>query len=203
LLSVFAAEILPKLEARVLSEVKNCLLAYSTHISNTTNRFPWARPDGGDPLDLSANYTEVPSTEIGRIPDTLVDDSATAGVDDSTFWSAHPHCPLPRCAVTGACTANKNWLKDWRDLLYYVVSLDAGVTAGVTVNTPSATTVRAAVLLAGPIVGLQSRADAAEGNTPGNYLEGSNLTTYADPTKVWETTSTTTPFNDQVLVVAP
>ncbi len=200
--AVTSQQFFTRVEKRVLQDVKSCLLEYADHAGNTKHIFPWAHRANAsepDPADKSEDYDDRSGTNIGRIADTF---------DDSPYsWGAD--CPLSHCTTPGACTSNKNWLKDWREVVFYVVSEDfnpdgPGTSGGdgeITVGTN--TNVRAAILIAGKPVTGQTRADEDDRMSRANYLEDNNLATYSSPPQTWELKPATSTFNDRVVVVAP
>ena len=186
----------------MLQQVRACLLRYAKTSSNKT--FPWAHKLDStstvDPGIKSLPYPDDSNFRIGRVLDSFVNPGFSWGGAD---------CPLSSlCPVSGSCPPNKNWLKDWRELVFYAVSLDyapggagsSGSASPLTVNTTSG--VQAVIFLAGPPIGLQTRSGAADKNTPSKYLEGNNAAYYT-AIGPFESKSATTSYNDRTLIVAP
>jgi hypothetical protein len=201
LLSLAPQQFFTQVGNRVLRQVKACLTTYAAAAGGN---FPWAHPVAlgqPDPSDKALSYADQNNQTIGRISDAPIN---SVGVTSVT-WTAD--CPLPACATPGACTATKNWSRDWRELVFYAVDPasapgGSGVSSGaLTVGTTP--NVRAAVLLAGPVLAAEVRILANDLNTPSNYLEGNELATYALSPVIWDQGPVTATFNDTTLVVAP
>ena len=205
LLTISHDQFFSTVEKRVLQQVRACLLRYANASSNKT--FPWAHKldptSAVDPGDKSFSYPDDVGVRIGRVPDSLVNSGFSWGGSD---------CPLSSsCPVSGSCPPNKNWLKDWRELVFYAVSSEyapggagSGTAGSLTVNITSS--VRAVIFLSGPPFSgpplSQTRSGLPYKNSPSNYLEGKNAANY-NAIGPFESKPATVLYNDRTLIVAP
>lgn len=192
LLVVTADHIIPLLEKRVAAEVRNCLAKYAAIPQNRGSSpndgyYPWAAS-----RTISAGsvvYNDADRLEFGHVPDlpfekTCEDTGGSSCISTQSGgmkngWDA-------------TCTLNNsNWWVNWKEQVFYSfahslrphlhggVLLNSHVCPGstcLTVNPPSATNDKSfAVIVAGKKLGTQSRFSTSDKNTPGNYLEGANL----------------------------
>ena len=201
LLTISQDQFFGTVEKRVMQQVSACLLRYAKISSNKT--FPWAHQLNPtvDPGNKSLTYQDDLGIRIGRIPDSLVSSGFSWGGAD---------CPLSSlCPVSGSCPPNKNWLKDWRELVFYAVSTEyapggTGSPNPGTLSVNGASNVKAVIFLARPPLASQTRSGAADKNASSNYLEGNNAANYSAPGPgPFESKPATASYNDRTLIVAP
>ncbi len=202
LVSVAADEFFSVMERRVVGQVKSCLYQYANDPANPAHLYPWA--DKVDPTDTtnSGDYNDDVGVRTGRVADYLSTSVPAA-------WSGNS-CPL-YCASTPCPVGHKNWLLDWRELVFYAVSdkyspagTGDGSPGGALMTVGSNPNIRAVVFLARKKLPAQNRVSAADKITRSNYLEDENANgnfVVGDDTYIDLPVSTT--YNDKVLIVAP
>ena len=200
LLTISADQFFEGVEKRVLQQVRACLRTYAADSSNPAGLYPWAHAVAGVGYSSISLYTDDANVLTGRIPDQIVNSVMVGSAPIP--WSANCPLPCPTVAPGVSCTTSKNWLMDWHELVFYVVSpqyapsgAGGGVPGSLIVNGTS--NVRAVVMLAGGTLAGQSRGNGTEKDTLTNYLEGNN----ASGTSVFGNSSP--PYNDRLLIVAP
>lgn len=154
-------ELSPFLEKRVAAEVAFCLREYA---AINGNQYPWAAAD--------ISFSDTVNTRFGRLPEPLFSATAVSGMSDT--WGTS-------CSITML-----GWWPNWRELVFYSVSnnhkpgANPTKTCGIDLSGVDCLSVNGTanrpyvVLVAGRILSGQSRNNAAQKNTPSNYLEGGN-----------------------------
>ena len=198
LLVISQDNIMLPVQKRVAAEVKNCLTEYSS-IPKNNSYLPWA---AGDRIVVAgqATYPDTSDVEFGRIP-------------DEPFSQTCSDTGGNTCGTTGGmtdnwgttCTINNiNWWVNWKEMVFYGLahslrphdlthSHSCPGSTCLTINPPSATNDKSFVIIvAGKILGTQTRSSDAEKNNISNYLEGTNL----NGSPPFEQNSISATFND-------
>jgi type II secretory pathway pseudopilin PulG len=167
----------------------------------TSNKsLPWPAPvilGTNQPGDyaIDANYNDSATTlYAGRVPYVVNTSQSISNNSYSTLMNA-ANCP------SGWTASIDLWWNNWKDQLFYALSYsfkpstNTGQTCGTCVTINGSGTYAAVVMLAGPRLSNQTRADKSDVT---QYLEGNNASNYPDTTnghKNYITTSVS-PFND-------
>jgi hypothetical protein len=175
LLLITRDNLFPAVQRRVAREVRYCLerMAGPTYLNG---RYPWAAP-----MSHPAAYNDAVGTRFGRIPQTLDDTEASAGITPGTLaWPASAQAGIQ-------CFDPATWWGAWQELILYHVSPEfdsssAGGPCGGTCLTVNATSpVPVGVIVAGRTLSSPDQsARAGDNATVANYLETANGTNNAD-----------------------
>jgi hypothetical protein len=205
LLVITKSQIIPLLEKRVATEVKNCLIEYAATTQNN-DYYPWAATRTF--VAGTATYPDTNDLKFGGIPDQPFDDTRNESCDETSG------CDLvdPSEGMTdvwgASCTMNNNnWWANWKEVVFYSLAQSlrphdlthnhtCPASTCIAVDPPSATDDKPfVVIVAGKKLTGQVRTTDANKTSLNNYLEGSN-TAGATP---YQQSPTSTTFNDIVV----
>jgi len=181
ILAITYEDIIPLLERRVAGEVLVCLRDYSALPGNNA-RYPWAAKLADS---AKGDFSDFNGERFGRLPDNPLDDTQGSGLNSATWPTGD--CKLP--------SSGTKWWLNWKEHMFYAVAeayqpatvspslCGSSPNSCLTVNPPSPTPDRrAVVMVAGkklaavlPDIPIgQVRGDVSQKGNITNYLEGKN-----------------------------
>jgi hypothetical protein len=198
-------DLMPKIEKRVLAEVRDCLIDYA---NNNSGRYPWPVPIAN--LTFSTLITGVAGTFFGRLPDpffmaTVASSGASPMTDNWSSCNIGSSYPLTAGGtVTGWWGRNK-----WYETIFYgfassyqpAPSPAIPCSACITINTPSPSLIlngKSLVIIAGGRTSETQlfNTDPLKKTLPNYYFELDNATPFDG---VFFQGPITSSLNDQVI----